>query len=316
MEMRTQMKLLVIHIQAEYIKRTLQAKFPQLNIHAAANESEVGNFIHEAEILLAIRSTDDMIKKTDKLIWIQSMISGVDFFVDLPSIRKDILITSAKGIHGPQMSEVAFLLMLALNRRFPENVQNQQNKVWERWPTRLLWQKKVGILGVGVVGQEIARKCQAFGMTVHGITSVKRELEFVDYSHGPEEITSVLKEVDYFINVLPSNSKTQNLIGEAELTAMKPTAFFINLGRGETVDEEAIIKVLKDGKIAGAALDVFCTEPLPQESPLWGLKNLIITPHVGGMSDIYVDQMLPIFEKNLQRFLEGERRDLINFIEW
>jgi phosphoglycerate dehydrogenase-like enzyme len=171
-------------------------------------------------------------------------------------------------------------------------------------------------LGLGVIGQEIARKCKAFGMTVYGIDLLKIEIDSVDYAYGPQALIEVLREVDYFINVVPSTAENQNMIGAREFAAMKPTAFFVNVGRGETVDEGALIQALKAEKIAGAALDVFHQEPLPEDHPLWGLPNVIITPHVAGKSDIYSDQVLPIFEENLQRYLQGERRDLINFIEW
>ncbi len=310
------MQLLILNKDAEYIMKALEPKFPEVSIHAVAEEGEVGDIIERTDILLTIRISDELIKKASKLQWIQCMITGVDYIVNLPSLRKDVILTSARGIHGPQMSELAFLLMLALNRNFPENIRNQDQRIWKRWPGRLLYQKKVGILGVGVIGQEIARKCKAFGMMVYGITSVKREIDSVDYSYGPEGLLQVIREVDYFINVVPSTPQTEKMVGAKELSAMKPTAFFINIGRGETVDEEALLSVLKAEKIAGAALDVFCTEPLPKDHPLWGMKNVILTPHVGGMSDIYAEQVLPIFEENLRRFLQGERRNLINYIEW
>jgi phosphoglycerate dehydrogenase-like enzyme len=121
--------------------------------------------------------------------------------------------------------------------------------------------------------------------------------------------------VDYFINVIPSTPLTINMIGAEELASMKPTAYYISIGRGDTVDEAALIRALEEKKIAGAAMDVFFTEPLPPDSPLWGMENVIITPHIGGMSDIYADQALPIFEENLRRYLRGETRDLINFFE-
>jgi phosphoglycerate dehydrogenase-like enzyme len=205
--------------------------------------------------------------------------------------------------------------MLALNRKFPMLVRNQDRRVWDSRPSPLLYKKNVGILGLGVIGQEIARKCKAFGMTVYGIDLLKIKIDSVDYAYGPQELIEVLREVDYFINVVPSTAETQNMIGAREFAAMKPTAFFINVGRGETVDEDALIQALKAEKIAGAALDVFHQEPLPEDHPLWGMPNMIITPHVAGKSDIYSDQVLPIFEENLQRYLQGERRDLINFIE-
>jgi D-2-hydroxyacid dehydrogenase (NADP+) len=310
------MHLLVLNQDAEHIHNVLAPKFPELTIHAATSENEVGDIIGEADILLAIRISDALIKKASKLKWIQCMITGTDYITNLPSLRKEILLTSTRGIHGPQVSELVFLYMLALNRNLPMIVRNQDRRIWDSRPAPLLHRKKVGILGVGVIGQEIARKCKAFGMTVYGITRRKRKMDSVDYSYGPQELIEVLREVDYFINVVPSTSDTQNMIGAPEFAAMKPTAFFINVGRGETVDEEALIQALQAKKIAGAALDVFCREPLPEDHPLWAVPNVIITPHVGGKSDIYSDQALPIFEENLRRYLKGERRDLINFIEW
>ena len=310
------MQLLILNKDAECMRKVLEPKFSGISIHAIAKEGEVGDIIEKTDILLTIRISDELIKRASKLQWIQCMITGVDYIVNLPSLRKDVILTSTRGIHGPQMSELAFLFMLALNRDFPQKVRNQDQRVWERWPGRLLYQKKVGILGVGVIGQEIARKCKAFGMTVYGITSVKRKIDSVDYSYGPEGLLQVIREVDYFITVVPSTPQTEEMVGAKELSAMKPTAFFINIGRGETVDEEALVSLLKAGKIAGAALDVFCTEPLPKDHPFWGMGNVILTPHVGGMSDIYAEQVLPIFEENLRRFLQGERRNLINYIEW
>ena len=309
------MNLLILNINAEYIKSVLEPKFPELSIQAFAEEEDVGDAIEQADILYTIRCTDGFIKKAAKLQWIQCMITGVDYLVNLPSFPKNVVLTSTRGIHGPQMSEVTFLLMLSLNRQFPRNVRNQDKRVWDRWPTKLLYKKSVAILGVGIIGREIARKCQAFDMTVHGITSTKRTLEFVDHSHGPDELPDVLAQVDYFINVVPSSPQTINMIGKNEIDAMKPTAFYISVGRGDTVDEDALIEALAAKRIAGAAMDVFAIEPLPADSPLWGMENVIITPHIGGMSDIYADQALPIFEENLRRYLNGERRDLVNFIE-
>jgi phosphoglycerate dehydrogenase-like enzyme len=169
---------------------------------------------------------------------------------------------------------------------------------------------------VGAIGKEIARKAKAFDMTVYGIVSARREIEHVDHCYGPEGLMEVLRKVDYFVNNVPATPETINLIGTKELSAMKTTAYFINIGRGETVDEEALAGALENKKIAGAALDVFRTEPLPPNHPLWKLDNVIITPHVGGMSDIYSDQTLPILEENLHRYLKGERKNLVNVVDY
>lgn len=310
------MNLLVLEQRAEEYKRALSPKFPGVVIQAAKMEEEVGKFIEQADILLTIRISNELLRKASKLQWIHALTTGVDYIVNLPSLRKEMIITSTRGIHGPQVSEMAFLLMLALNRDFPEVVRNQDKRTWARWPGKLLWKKKVGILGVGIIGEEIARKCKAFGTEVFGIDIIKRKLDCIDVFYGPEDIVKVAKEVDYFVIVAPYTPQTEKIVDSKVLSAMKSTAFLVNLGRGEIVDEEALISILKSGKIAGAGLDTYCQEPLPKDHPFWGMKNVILSPHVAGMSDVYVEQALTVFEENLRRFLKGERRNLLNMIEW
>jgi phosphoglycerate dehydrogenase-like enzyme len=310
------MNLLILDPFADEYKKALQPKFSEVSIHGAKKEDEIGVFIEKADILLLIRISDALIKKASNLKWIQALTTGVDYIISLPSLKKDVIITSTRGIHGPQVSEMAFLLMLALNRNFSQVVRNQDRGVWERWPGKLLWKKKVGILGVGVIGEEVARKCKAFGMEVFGIDIIRRELDCIDAFYGPEEIGKVAGDLDYFVIVAPRTPQTEKMIGAKVLSSMKPTSFLINLGRGEIVDEDALIQALDSQKIAGAALDTFCTEPLPKDHPFWRMKNVIVSPHVGGMSDIYVTQALSVFEENLRRFLKGERRNLINLVEW
>ena len=309
------MNLLILEQRAEEYKKALSPKFPEVVIHAAAQEAQVGKFIEQADILMTIRVSDDLIKKASKLKWVHAMTTGVDYIVKLPSLKKEVILTSTRGIHGPQVSEMAFLLMLALNRNFPEGVRNQDKGVWERWPGKLLWRKKVGILGVGVIGEEIARKAKAFGMEVFGIDIIKRKLDCIDAFYGPEDIVKVAKDLDYLVIVAPNTPETEKIVDSKVLSAMKPTAFLLNLGRGELVDEEALIRALKSGKIAGAGLDTYLQEPLPKGHPFWGMKNVIVSPHVAGMSDIYVEQALTIFEENLRRFIKGEKRNLINLVE-
>jgi D-2-hydroxyacid dehydrogenase (NADP+) len=307
--------LLVLNNLAEDYKGKLGKKFPAVTIHAAKDEGDVGDFIGKTDILLTVRISDGLLKKASSLKWIHTITTGVDYIVNLPSLRKEVLISCSRGIHVPQMSELALLFMLALNRNLPQFFRNQQNKVWERWPTKLLHQKKVGILGIGAIGEEVARKCKAFGMTVIGVDAVKRKVDAVDFFYGPEDLPKVAGEVDYFLIAVPNTPQTRGMVNEKVLNCLKPTAFLINIGRGEVVDEKVLIRLLQTGKIAGAALDTFWDEPLPDDSPFWEMENVIATPHVGGMSEICVDQVLSIFEENLGRYLKGERKNLINFIQ-
>jgi D-2-hydroxyacid dehydrogenase (NADP+) len=306
--------LVVFEERAEAYRKALQPKFPEVTIRAATNEKQLAELVEEMDILLAFRIPDELIRRASRLRWIQSLATGVDYILNLPSLRKEILITSTRGMHGPQMSEMAFLLMLSLSRDLPRIVHNQDAGRWERWPAKLLYGKKVAILGVGVIGEEIARKCKAFGMTVYGIDVVRRQIEAVDYFLGPEDIQQAASETDYLVVVAPYTPQTYRIINGDVLSLMKPTAFLINIGRGELIDEKALIDALNAGKIAGAALDTFVQEPLPASHPFWKMGNVIITPHVGGMSDIYVEQASSIFEENLRRYLRGERTSLINLV--
>lgn len=312
------MQVIILDEYAEYYKSKLKPGFPDVEFHAVLKEEEMGDLIENADILMLFKISDETIKRASKLKWIQAATVGVDVILKLPSLKEEVLVTSSRGIHGPQMSEMAVMLMIALSRGFPQIIRNQERKHWERRPAKLLWQKKVGILGLGVSGQAIAEKCKVFGMTVYGINRTRKEFENVDFYYPIDGLTDVIREVDYFVIVIPSTPDTRGMVNAEAIAAMKPTSYLVNLGRGDLVDTEALIDALESKKIAGAALDVFPDSPpnpLTKDSPLWEMKNVIVTPNVAGMTDIYPDQILPIFEENLRRFLEGERRDLINFIE-
>jgi D-2-hydroxyacid dehydrogenase (NADP+) len=310
------MYVLIADKDADEYKKALTGKFPEMTIHAVTREEEIGPHAEKMEILITIyRVSDELLKQAVKLQWIQVLTVGVNHLLDRPSLKKEVIVTSCRGIHGPQMSEMAILLMLALNRDFPQAVRNQDRSQWERWPGKLLFQKHVGILGMGTIGEAIAEKCKCFGMRVSGVDIVERKLASVDVFYSPDRLPEVASQFDYLILVAPSTPETRRIVGAELLSRMKPTAFLINIARGELVDEEALIQALDSGKIAGAALDALPVEPLPADHPLWRAKNIIITPHVGGMSDIYVEQAMPIIAENLQRFIQGERRNLINYIE-
>lgn len=298
-------------------KSYLTEEFPDVRFATTREETEAAKQIDQAEVLVALRFSDSLLERAGKLKWIHTIITGTNYIEELPSFRarKDLILTSTRGIHGPQMSELAIMLMIALNRKLPQVVRNQQARVWQRWPTALLYEKKAAILGVGVIGEAIARKCKAFDMTVIGLDPVQRKVDVIDRFCGLDRLHDVLAEADYVIDVAPSTPENRKMMNAAAFAGMKPTAFFLNLGRGETVDEEALLQTLKERRIAGAALDVFWQEPLPQDHPFWAQDNLIISPHVGGMADIYVKQAVGVFQENLRRYLRGERRNLVNFIE-
>jgi phosphoglycerate dehydrogenase-like enzyme len=190
-------------------------------------------------------------------------------------------------------------------------VRNQDRHLWERWPASLLEGKKLGILGIGVIAEALAPKCKALGMTVVGITSTKRTVTGFDRVFGRDELLIAVRDVDYLVALTPYSPATHHIVNAAVLSAMKPGSYFINLARGGIVDEEALIKALESRLIAGAALDVFNHEPLPDDHPFWTMKNVIVTPHLGGFYDGYADRALPVVEENIRRFLAGDTMNMI-----
>ena len=315
--MEKQKTILILDQRAEKYKSLIAPVFPQLTIYTAQSESQADKYLAEVEALFALGHlyNDGLIEKTPKLQWIQALTTGTDAILALQNLSKKIVVTSTRGIHGPQMSEMAFLHMLILSRQYPRMLRNQDKGVWERWPQSLLYQKTVGIVGIGVIAEQLAPKCKAFGMTVYGVSNTQRPVEGIDQIFLPGQILEVAGLVDYLIVIVPYSRDTHHLINTEVLAAMKPTGFLINIARGGVVDEVALIEALNENVIAAAGLDVFETEPLPAGHPFWSMPNVFITPKLGGMSDIYQQQVLPILEHNIHAFLVGRCHEMLNIIE-
>jgi phosphoglycerate dehydrogenase-like enzyme len=303
-------------IRNQYRDR-LQQKFPQLTISVADHRSKVGAHIGSADALLTFTPmmSDAVVRDAAELKWIQTLGSGVDNLIDLPSLRKDVIVTNVHGIHGAPVSEAALAAMFALSRDLPRFTRNQDRHHWGRWPARLLDGKTVGIFGIGVIAEALAPKCKALGMRVTGISSGPRALPGFDRMVSRDDLVSAVKDLDYFVLLTPLTPQTRGIIGAEVLGAMKPDGYLVNLARGGVVDETALLDVLQRRTIAGAALDVFAEEPLPADHPFWTLDNLIITTHQGGFCDVYPDLALPTVETNMRCFLAGKTEDMINVVE-
>ena len=244
-----------------------------------------------------------------ELKWIHSWAAGVD--TDPLELLKErnIILTNSSGVHGFPISEAVFAMMLALTRKLHIYIRRQFNKEWKHeggYPE--MHGKTVGILGVGNIGLEVAKLAKAFGMTVLGYRRSGLPADWVDtmFEYGEEGLNELLKRSDYVVNTLPLTMETYKVMGREQFDIMKPSAFYINIGRGGTTDEEALINALRDGKIAGAGLDVFETEPLPSDSPLWEMENVIITPHVSGRTEHYAQRVMEIFMSNFRDYLSGK----------
>lgn len=301
----------------DYYLRRLRAGFPQAKIDLVRHHSQVDPYIGAADVLVTFGPlmAEHVLQKAAALKWIQALGTGVDNICDRPSLKKEILVTHLHGVHGDAMSESAIMLMLALSRDLPRSVKNQATHAWERFPPRLLSRKTAGILGVGAIAEVLAPRLKALDMRVVGISSATRTLPGFDRIAHKSDLAQAVRDLDYLVILTPYSPQTRNMVDGRILAAMKPTAFLVNLARGGVVDEAALIEALNEKRLAGAALDVFATEPLSADHPFWDMPNVIVTPHLGGFHDEYADRALPVIEENLRRFISGDTRNMINLVE-
>jgi phosphoglycerate dehydrogenase-like enzyme len=265
--------------------------------------------------------------------WVQLMSAGADHAMKRPLVSDtEVVVTTASGIHASPIGEYCMAMILATAYEVPRFLALQARAEWlapDRYVPRTLRGQTIGIVGYGSIGRELARLAAGFGMRV---VAVKRDPAAMAESGGftmpgtgdpagaipaavyaPEQLAAAVAECDFVVSTLPGTPATRHLIDAAVLDAMKPTAVLVNIGRGAVIDEEALIAALADGRIAGAALDVFTEEPLPPEHPLWALPNVIATPHISGNSDRYDAMVTDVFVENLARYLDG--RPLVNVLD-
>ncbi|MGE5224380.1 MAG: D-2-hydroxyacid dehydrogenase [Omnitrophica WOR_2 bacterium] len=265
-------------------------------------------------------------EQAPNLRWIQFHWAGIDHAAGAPILQKpDISVTTLSGAAASQLAEYALMMMLALGHKLPDLIANQKKAEWprDRWerfnPVELRG-STVGIVGYGSIGRQIARLLQEFGATV---LAVKRDAmhpedtgytpegmgdvagDLVSRLYPPQAIRSMFRECDFVVLTIPLTKETRHLIGAEELAALKPTSFLIDISRGDVIDPAALLAVLRDRKIAGAALDVFPEEPLPPDNPLWKLPNVVITPHISGNTPYYDQRSVVLFAENLHRYLAG-----------
>ena len=307
--------LLIVQAQAETYARALAGAYPQARFLTAATPQAAIGKAADAQVVLAMAQdvTPALVAAMPKLRWIGALTTGTDP-IDGLDLAQDVVVTSGRGIHGPQMAELCFHLMFALLRQTPRMVMNQRAHVWERWPQRLLLGKTLVVVGVGQISEELALRAQVFGMRTVGVSSARSEARGFDAIVARDQLGAAAAQADILVALVPLSAATVGMIDDAILSAMRPDAFIINLARGPVVDEAALIRHLRAGTIAGAGLDVFDREPLPVDSPLWDLPNVVITPHVGGMSDTYAAQIMPLVIENVGHFLAGRATSMRNIV--
>ena len=318
--------LITLGFSDELIKQ-ISTTSPRLSVQkiGARKVDEISDDVWKRVEVLYTNRVLPKPEQAPRLRWIQFHWAGLDHALEEPILhREGMSVTSMSGASAPQMAEHAVMMMLALGHHLPDMFIHQKRSEWPsgRWDLfnpQELRGSTVGIVGYGSIGRQIARLLQVFGAAV---LATKRDVkhpedigyimdgtgdpggDLVNRLYPPQALGSMLKECDYVVVTLPRTTATRGLLGAKELAVLKPSAYLIDISRGEIVDHNVLIPMLREHKIAGAALDVFPSEPLPQDSPLWKLTNVIISPHIAGFSPHYDERAAGLFIQNLQRFLE------------
>lgn len=242
-----------------------------------------------------------------KLRWIQVQSAGVDYMnFDLLK-KKNILLTNGSGIHAIPISESVFGMILAYTRGIQRSVKNQSNKVWDRnHPIIELHSSTIMIVGTGQVGTQVGKIAKSFGMKTIGVNRSGRNAENMDITITQQNIGTHLPEADIVVNILPLTNLTHHFFNKEIFSQMKEDSIFINVGRGPSVNTEDLIDAAKSGKLAFVGLDVFEEEPLPVDSPLWSMDNVLITPHISGFARHFKKRLFDIFSTNLKAYVKGE----------
>jgi glyoxylate/hydroxypyruvate reductase A len=302
MESRDNHQLLIYHTDAKLYEAILLKRLPHLEIHSAERPEEASGFIEEAEIILSWKIPDELLKRARHLQWFSSTAAGNEHLVKNPHLPESVVLTKAT-VYGEMMAEYVFAYLLYFARDLSKYFLDQRQKIWEQRRPGRLRGKVLGILGLGSVGKEIARRGKQFGMSVLGVKQNPESVENVDQVFSSKDLGKMIPLVDILINTLPVTAETYHLLGEREIGLMKEGTILFSIGRGKTIDERALTLALKNRKIK-AVLDVFEEEPLSKESELWNLENVIITPHVSGIN--LPEEICEEFIRNYERWVKGE----------
>ena len=250
---------------------------------------------------------DELVQRMPNVKWLHVTRGGVNVYLT-PSVKaRPIQVTGSKGIHATVFSEFALASIFMLAKKLPECIEMQRRKRWQKLQPVEVAGKTVGIVGLGTVGDELARKAKTLGLHVIATRRTPTtKPDYVDELGTPDFLPRLLEQSDFVVLLLASVPSTVNIIGEKELRLMKPSAYLINLTGGRAVEEKPLVRALKEKWFAGALLDAFAKQPLPENSELWSLPNVIITPRIAGITSEKWPAVLPVFKDNLRRFIAGE----------
>ncbi|HHW27580.1 MAG TPA: D-2-hydroxyacid dehydrogenase [Firmicutes bacterium] len=275
----------------------------------------IEELIEEADVLFGSSQVPlDRVASSKTLKLVQARSTGADRFLTEEFKKSKIILTTARGVHAPPVAEHAVALMMAVAYNFRTNDKNQREKTWGEHSVNRLYGKTAGILGMGTIGEEIAKRCKGLDMNVIGTRKdPSKGSANVEKVFPLDRLPEFLASSDVVLCSLPGTPDTYHFLAEKEFRVMKPSALVINVGRGSVINEKDLIKALSEGWIAGAGLDVFEEEPLPPDSPLWDMPNVVITPHSAGYAPDNERKIIEILIQNLVNLQEG--LPLVNVVD-
>jgi phosphoglycerate dehydrogenase-like enzyme len=301
--------------EAAVFRSALTGELSDITIEYASTPPASRAAIETAPVVVAFGLPDDLLASAESLRWVQALSAGINTY-DVDALdAANVVFTTVSGIHAQPIAEQVLGYMLAFERGIHTGLRQQQRHVWERYTGGELADATLGIVGVGSIGQRVAKLASAVGMETLGL---KRDPETggdsVDELFGPDGLYEVLQRADYTVLACPLTDETHRLIAREELQTMNDAGVLINIARGDVVEEETLVHALQNGWIRGAALDVFSTEPLPTDSPLWDLSNVIVTPHMAGSTPHYMERSAAIVAENYRAFVAGDLDAMTNRI--
>ena len=261
--------------------------------------------LQEAEAMLTWGPPAGTLAQMPKLRWAQALTAGVEHWLSRTDLSPSLTLTCARGTHRVQMPENILGALFHITKPYAAIVDDNAAGTWTRRVSSTLAGQTLGILGLGAIGQELARKASALEMRVLGTRRAGGTLPYVERVYTPAETDEVLAQADFVVLLLPATPETENIINAARLSRMKKTAWLLNFGRGALFDDAALVAAAKSGTIAGAILDVFRQEPLPKDDPFWGTENILVLPHIGGLHPERDSMVAVLLVENLRRFLDG-----------
>ncbi len=303
----------------DWVLERLKRDFPNIVFVRRNDYDHIEDDLRDTDVAITWSLRPEQFKAAKKLRWIHSPAAAVHQLMIPEIINSDVVVTNARDVHGPVVAEHAIALLMALAKRLPSAVRYQSRKIWAQ---RQLWEERprprevtgatLGLVGVGSIGREVARVGAALGMRIiavreHPEKGIDWTSDAEDHAvYGADRLEEMLAVADYIVIAAPLTSKTQHLLDRERLAKIKPDAYLINVARGALVDEAALVEALRSGKFAGAALDVTQREPLPADSPLWELENVLITPHTAGVTEKLWERHYAQIRDNLRRFQAGQ----------